>query len=311
MLTSASIRPLQTTDLRIRRISGRHQISADGKHLIDGIAFGRPYLRRVDRPSVRIPPRKRRRITYDDEDEEEIFSDKEVNNRQMVLRAGFNDTDERILADGSDEEGEFPPDDEGREDLRAELEDLQNESQAGANEDGRPRAESEAQKPIRRSMRSSQRSPQGLGLLKLCDENGQPFVGEYNNPLLDQYGQAEYPARHQPLKVTKRRPLNYTRGGARSSKHGVQDSSASPEVASRRGSSGSTKSVHFEDAGPATPVTVRESQSSDEDDDDFNPGEVDESDKENAEPLAEEANSSDVCVNLFPTILHIALKKNG
>lgn len=55
-------------------MSGRHQISADGKHLIDGVAFGRPRLKTPrDRPPVDIPPLKRRRITYEDEegDEEE------------------------------------------------------------------------------------------------------------------------------------------------------------------------------------------------------------------------------------------------
>ena len=300
---SISIRPLQTTDLRVRRISGRHQISADGKHLIDGVAFGRPYLRRVDRPAVRIPPRKRRRIAYDvDDDNEDVSTDEGVHDRQMVLRAGFNDADELILADESDDEQDFLPDDEAREDLEAELKDLQDESQAGAGEDGRPPAKSGAQKPITRSMRRSQRSPQGLGLLELLDENGQPFVGEYSNPLLDQYSQAEYSARHQPLEMTKRHPLKYTQGADRSSKHGVQDSSVSPEIPSRRGSSGSSKNVHLEDAGPATPVTIRQSQSSDADDDDYDPGEVDESDKENAEPRTEEVNSSEVRVISVPDI---------
>lgn len=57
-----TIRPLQTSDLKIRKIGGRHQISADGKHLFDGVAFGRPYLRKTARPVFRIPPRKRRKL---------------------------------------------------------------------------------------------------------------------------------------------------------------------------------------------------------------------------------------------------------
>ncbi|CAD6440333.1 a9183607-2d8d-453d-ae66-0c1c654ffbad [Sclerotinia trifoliorum] len=66
------IRPLLTHDLRVRRISGRHQISSNGKHLVDGVAFGRPMLRRpVNRPPIDIPPRKRRRITFDEEDEDD------------------------------------------------------------------------------------------------------------------------------------------------------------------------------------------------------------------------------------------------
>jgi hypothetical protein len=57
-----TIRALQTSDLRLRRIGGRHQITADGRHLFDGIAFGRPYLRKASRPPFPIPPRKRRKL---------------------------------------------------------------------------------------------------------------------------------------------------------------------------------------------------------------------------------------------------------
>jgi hypothetical protein len=57
-----TIRALQTGDLRIRRIGGRHQITADGRHLFDGVAFGRPYLRKASRPPFPIPPRKRRKL---------------------------------------------------------------------------------------------------------------------------------------------------------------------------------------------------------------------------------------------------------
>ncbi|KAF0640900.1 hypothetical protein FPSE5266_08289 [Fusarium pseudograminearum] len=66
------IRSLSTDDLRRRRLSGRHQISLDGKHLIDGLAFGRPWLRAPrDRPALDLPPRKRARITHEEEFEEE------------------------------------------------------------------------------------------------------------------------------------------------------------------------------------------------------------------------------------------------
>ncbi|KAI9368282.1 hypothetical protein BJX61DRAFT_546685 [Aspergillus egyptiacus] len=75
------IRALQISDLRARRLSGRHQISADGKHLIDGVPFGKPFLKRPtsSRPAVVIPPRKKRRTTlalwgagsaYEEEDTE-------------------------------------------------------------------------------------------------------------------------------------------------------------------------------------------------------------------------------------------------
>lgn len=57
-----------TAEVRARTLTGRHQISDDGRRLVDGIPFGRPYLRQPNRPAVRIPPRKRQRL--DDADEE-------------------------------------------------------------------------------------------------------------------------------------------------------------------------------------------------------------------------------------------------
>ncbi|QMW46206.1 hypothetical protein G4B11_009661 [Aspergillus flavus] len=64
------IRALQISDLRARRLTGRHQISTDGKHLIDGVPFGKPFLKRPvsSRPAITIPPRKRRRTTFATQD---------------------------------------------------------------------------------------------------------------------------------------------------------------------------------------------------------------------------------------------------
>ena len=62
-----------TAEERARTLTGRHQISGDGRHLVDGVPFGRPYLRHPSRPAVRIPPRKRRRL-----DEEELGEETEV-----------------------------------------------------------------------------------------------------------------------------------------------------------------------------------------------------------------------------------------
>ncbi|KAJ9144969.1 hypothetical protein NKR23_g5521 [Pleurostoma richardsiae] len=62
------IRPLLSDDLKKRRLSGRYQITSDGRHLIDGIPYGRPLLKRpIHRPAIHISPRKKRRITQDDE----------------------------------------------------------------------------------------------------------------------------------------------------------------------------------------------------------------------------------------------------
>jgi len=59
-----------TAEERARTLTGRHQISDDGRRLVDGIPFGRPYLRNPSRPAVRIPPRKRRCIDNADDESE-------------------------------------------------------------------------------------------------------------------------------------------------------------------------------------------------------------------------------------------------
>ncbi|RGP78722.1 srp40-suppressor of mutant ac40 of rna polymerase i and iii [Fusarium longipes] len=83
------IRSLSTDDLRRRRLSGRHQISLDGKHLIDGLAFGRPWLRPPrDRPALDLPPRKRARITHEEElEEEEEEDDEETLSGQLMIES--------------------------------------------------------------------------------------------------------------------------------------------------------------------------------------------------------------------------------
>jgi hypothetical protein len=57
---------MEQVEVRARQLSGRHQISATGFHLVDGVPFGTRPLRPLSRPSVVIPPRKRRRISTDE-----------------------------------------------------------------------------------------------------------------------------------------------------------------------------------------------------------------------------------------------------
>ncbi|KAJ0162961.1 hypothetical protein CTA2_3760 [Colletotrichum tanaceti] len=124
------IRPLLTGDLKRRRLSGRHQISVDGRHLVDGLAFGRPWLRPPrDRPAVTLPPRKKARITYgsddDDDDGEEDSPSEDGNELPMLeyestranedpasvkLRTRFYDADADADADGDSlDEEDFEP----------------------------------------------------------------------------------------------------------------------------------------------------------------------------------------------------------
>lgn len=67
---TSSIRVLNHDDHRKRRLSGRDQVSSGGRHLIDGLPFGRTRLKSpADRPAVRIPAQKRLRHTYEQSDD--------------------------------------------------------------------------------------------------------------------------------------------------------------------------------------------------------------------------------------------------
>ena len=91
------IRSITPHDRRFRRVSGRWQVSADGRRLYDGVPFGRPFLqRRAPRPLVRIPSSKRARIGYYDEEDDDYEQGVESDTRnQIVLRdEDSNDEDD-------------------------------------------------------------------------------------------------------------------------------------------------------------------------------------------------------------------------
>ncbi|XWX01558.1 hypothetical protein V2A60_009586 [Cordyceps javanica] len=119
------IRPLLSDDLKRRRRSGRHQISHGGKHLVDGIAFGRPWLHVPgDRPALELPPRKRARIAYGDEDEDDSDSDAGSEFDADWDSKDELEADDAEHASGSsfeDEQGD-DDDDDGGDDLLQELE---------------------------------------------------------------------------------------------------------------------------------------------------------------------------------------------
>lgn len=265
------------------------------------MAFGRPFLRRADRPAIRIPPRKRRRITYDGEDDLDIEDPNEE--RQVMVRADFGNADNFTMGDESDGDEDFAPDDE-EDDLLNELGDLQDDLNGGVDtNDGITRDYMQSRRITR-----SRRSPKGLGLLELVDDDGRPFPGPYNNPLLDLYGEDEAPTDQPEIRARKRGSTDLTQNSPENIRSILRGSSTSPQYVSRRDSAGSTRSVRFENAEPATPATVREWEDSDDaDDGDFELGEVDESDKENAEPQDEETELSDVCFFLSEFINYLEL----
>ncbi|MDI1490141.1 MAG: hypothetical protein OHK93_001341 [Ramalina farinacea] len=277
------IRPLQTTDLRVRTISGRHQISEDGKHLIDGVAFGRPFLRKASRPAVRIPPRKRPRITYDEDNDDEIEDAR--SGREVVVRADFENADGTGSSQGEeeDEDDDFEPEDEDA--LTDELRDL--EEDQFRSDDASQAAAGTGRSSRRHALRP--RHPQGLGLLEYFDKDGEALLSPYENPLLDKHYDDDPQQSRLPPKERKRRQPPGDQFPKPDMKGNLRDSSTSPEPAERRSSAGSNKSVRFKDTQEDTPVTILASESSDsdsddEDDDDFQPDGSLTSDKENEPP---------------------------
>lgn len=295
-LIFCSIRPLQTFDLRSRKVSGRDQIAYDGKHLIDGVAFGRPFFRRADRPAISIPPRKRRRVLYASDDEDDSIG-KAINDKQVALRANFVNVDEDKDEDSQEDE-DYVLADEDESTLENEALDLQKDfepMQAG-DEDRHNKAPKRQLRPSRlhepqRTITRSQRNVQGLGLdaqgvIKLVDEKGHPFPGAYSNTLLDYYATDEASPDTVQLPASKKRK-SAIGGLGRSTGLGKSrvDMSNSNK---RRRSSHSSKSVRFKPPG----YEVSRGNFADEEDnsldEDFTPDRAgvseEESDKENLEP---------------------------
>ena len=284
-----SIRPLQTTDFRYRRISGRHQISTDGKHLIDGVAFGRPFLRRADRPAIKIPSRKRLRSTNDDDDEKDSGQVTFYNQHELAV-AEYNEEDE-VARDGGDEE-DYELVDGDTEILTEELRDLDHdlhENERSTDLDGAYKS------PGRRTRSQKRRRIQGLGLhgegifedgnqAGNQDGNGQLSLKGYHNPLLDQYYQDD-----PDVPPSKRAKHPNSNPDLPSALNTLREKSSTGKHDSRRSSSASTRSVHFVGDVLETPATIRETDGSDDsDDEDFQPdedvSEQVESNKENVEP---------------------------
>ncbi|KAI0836601.1 hypothetical protein F5Y06DRAFT_99704 [Hypoxylon sp. FL0890] len=163
------IRALDRDDNRRRRISGRHQISSDGRRLIDGIPFGRRLLKAPSgRPPVTLPPRKRPRLAYNHEHSEDDSDNEE--DAPMLLLTNGNPSAEAAVpsgvrvgvdfddADAEDEEFDSVPDPDvgvddesddhdqesseslSDEDLEDELQDLLRDN-AGFEENGEHNAE--------------------------------------------------------------------------------------------------------------------------------------------------------------------------
>lgn len=91
------IKPLGFEEARARTISGRAQITRDGRRLVDGVPFGKPLLKRMRRPEVEIPPA-RKRVRMEEEEEEE-------GDEGAVVR--FEEVGDEKEEDDDEEDGDF------------------------------------------------------------------------------------------------------------------------------------------------------------------------------------------------------------
>ena len=294
-----SVRPLQASDLRFRKLCGRHQISSDGKHLIDGVAFGRPFVRRSERPAIRIPPRKRRRvITADDGDDIPEFSHDAK--RQITFHAGFGNQNNSLSGSESSEDEAFEiRNDDVDENINDEVKDLQADlvdyfQEYNAPRDGVEMTESFNEGSLQSRTRSKRQKKNGLGLegsAFLTDEYGRPYPTEYYNPLLDIFDSDD---RTMAVTSNIKTAPERTQGGD-SPTAGIHGNKIlPPQSGSRQSSSASTKNVRFDDPKISTPATILQFNSADNSDDsDFEPSEdlgaiLEGSDKENATPRLNE-----------------------
>ncbi|KIW31057.1 uncharacterized protein PV07_02740 [Cladophialophora immunda] len=104
------IRALSSEDLRIRRLGGRHQITGDGRHLIDGVAFGKQWLKKTARPGIVIPPRKRRRILFDEDADDTAGDDAK---RILPVAAEEDNYMDALVPFANQEEEEDDDEDDG------------------------------------------------------------------------------------------------------------------------------------------------------------------------------------------------------
>lgn len=101
------IKPLQFAEVRARVVTGRNQITGDGRHLVDGVPFGRPMVRGVTRPYLRIAPRKTRQTVYDAVDElEEEECERSIASGEMLFDPSLANAMVRVEEEEDDEDDE-------------------------------------------------------------------------------------------------------------------------------------------------------------------------------------------------------------
>ena len=230
-------------------------------------------------------------MTYEADEENENLIEPYIT-QQALVRSNSNDADNEESDDDADD-GDYGVSESEDVDLANELQDLNQEledfdkglptSKRTAISNGATDHASIIPKSRKR------RREEGLGIyerapLDFLYRDEAEYIGEYHNPLLDQYYKDEPVLRRRPS--AKQNALSKVRG----EETVLEGKMSKPIPASRRSSSASLKSVRFEGEEFETPATVRQvSESEDEDDEDFEDDvgiatDSTESNKENVRP---------------------------
>ncbi|KAK1062500.1 hypothetical protein LTR74_010205 [Friedmanniomyces endolithicus] len=107
------IRPMMWAETRARRLGGRDQITADGRHLVDGLPFGRPRLRAGSRPEVRIPAMQRRTIEDEEDGQVEDDEDKAAREGDGMALMRLEEVEDYLDDEDGEDDGDFEMDVEG------------------------------------------------------------------------------------------------------------------------------------------------------------------------------------------------------
>jgi hypothetical protein len=235
--------------------------------------------------------------------------DEHPNTRHLAVHAEPDDPNDITADEGSETDDDYSPDEEEINDLSAELKDIRNDRYSKTGEDdfavaedpeepSNPGGPTGSPRRLTRSRKAGGLCLEGEGMLKLVDENGRPYPGEYNNPLLDLYLHAEDEHQNQPgLQGKTPKKKKRRSNGQKDAERAFEEFSTQPERVSKSISKRSRKGVRFQDGQLETPATMREYQDSHQSDEDLQssrdmtPNQY-ESDKENSQPLYEAAGLS-------------------
>ncbi|KAL9613149.1 MAG: hypothetical protein Q9167_002314 [Letrouitia subvulpina] len=266
-------------------------------------------------PAIKIPPKKRRRILYDEGSNGSGVLVVDPGHR-VTFNAGFDDdaNDSFQGSHSSEENDTDSADGDIEEALQDELHSLHSELQEDSNNiaifDGGLKMKlgfesgQDSATPTTRSMRQRNK---GLGLedtLLLVDEYGRPYPKEYDNPLLDYF----YDDHPKTGKLSdSQNNMTKVPGGTVTRNKIYQDVDSHSKTPSRS-SSASTKNVRFEEPEVPTPATIMEVDITDDsEDENFEPDEdtdtsIDESDKENATPRLDKSQSEKVNLRIWRSL---------